>query len=354
MNEMKLTFCLLLAVEACAHTPRQVLVMDTLVVSAGPVRDLPTDIYDADTVLHYAREAERQHDYAKGQRLNERLIREFPESKLVRAARFGRGRCIEAQTSCEDAMPIYQAIRAENPEAYDISDWVDAHFRSASCELTRERAREAVNILTQLLAYPHLSEPDQLEGQVGRGIAFKELNLLDDAEVDFMHVLAKAHEHQEPPPEIRFTIAKASYHLGEVNRLRFEQLALAYPMPVLEQRIEDKSQYLLRAQLYYLRAIRLGDLEAAAASGYRVGGMYEHFHEEIVKLEAPTDLTHEQVAMYNQEVRNKVSVLLRKAVKIYEEACAMAQRTGLKSSWIERMQESLERIKKLYLVDISS
>lgn len=354
---MKTAVWLVLGITACASASKgksQEIMLDTLVVSAGPVADLPTDIYDADTVLHYAREAERQHDYAKGQRLNERLLREFPESKLVRAARFARGRCIEAQKSCEDAQPIYEAIRAENPEAYEISDWVDAHFREASCKLTLEKPKEAVDILTQLLAYPKLTEPDRLEGRVGRGIAFKEVGLLDDAEVDFMHVLAMAHEHAEPPPEIRFTIAKASYHLGEVNRLRFEQLVLAYPMPVLEQRIEDKSQYLLRAQLYYLRAIRLGDLEAAAASGYRVGGMYEHFHEEITKLEAPTDLTKEQVKVYNEEVRTKVSVLLRKAVKIYEEACAMAQRTGLKSTWIERMQDSLDRIKKLYLVDISS
>ncbi len=347
---------LVFLIPACAASGRhQNIAMDTLVISAGGVRDMPTDTYDAATVLHYAREAERAHDYPKGERLYTRLGKEFPESELVRTARFGRARCIEAQKSCNTALPLYQAILDERADAYDPSDWIDAHFRAASCDLILEHPQAAVTIIDKLLAYNDLNEADRLEALVGRGIAHKAGGALDDAEVDFLHVLAKMEVHENnPPPELRYTLAKAHYHLGEVNRLRFEQVVLTYPMPVLEARLEDKSGFLLRAQTYYVRAIRLGDLEAAAASGYAVGGMYEHFHEALVKLQVPTDLTKEQVNVYTEEVRNKVSVLLRKAVKIYEEACAMAQRTGLKSEWVDRMQDSLTRIKKLYLTDISS
>jgi len=149
-------------------------------------------------------------------------------------------------------------------------------------------------------------------------------------------------------------VAKAGYHLGEIYRLLFERAKLEFPQALLESRLEEKSQHLLRAQQYYLRAIRLGTLEAAAASGFRIGGMYEKMHEDLIALEPPKDLNERQGKLYMEELRKKIAVLLRKAVKIYDEAVTMARRTGLKSDWIDKASDALDRIKKLYLTDIST
>lgn len=353
MRALSLLSCLLAGC-ASLHGAHRV-DMDAVVIAAKAPADLPTEIYDADTVFHYAREAERAGDFAKSKRLYERLLREFPESKLRRAAAFGVSRGAQAQGGCPLALPLYSALRQEDAASGDVSPWIDAHFREAACLVGLQRPKEAAEILSGLLEYGALEHDDKLEAMVSRGIAFVNLGELDLAERDFVLVFAYERERQErePNPLVRFTVAKAGYHLGEVHRLRFEHVRLEYPDAVLEQRLEEKSQLLLRAQTYYLRAIRLGDLEVAAASGFRVGAMYEHFHGEMVALLPPTDLSSEQVELYRQELRSKIGVLLRKAVKIYEEAVAMAQRTGLRSEWIDKMTRAVERIKKLFLVDLS-
>jgi tetratricopeptide (TPR) repeat protein len=339
---------------ACASAPKDSMVMEALVIRPSNPDDLPTDTYDAATVIHYAQEAERARDYAKAQRLYERTLREFPDSKWGRVARFGRGRAIEMTKGCAEAAPLYDQIVKEKAEAFEVSEWVNAHFRAASCHLEIKGYPAAIATMDKLLAYDKLAEDDRLEALVGRGIAHKDANELDEAEHDFVMVFTIDREKQgELPPEIRFIVAKAGYHLGEVHRLRFADLKLEYPMEVLEKRLEEKSQELLRAQTYYIRAIRLGDLEAAAAAGYRIGSMYENLHTAIVTLDIPPDLTKEQKEVYNSEVRSKVSVLLKKAVKVFEEAVSMSKRTGLKSEWVARMEESLERIKKLYLADLA-
>ncbi len=332
--------------------------MDAVVIRPGPSNDLPTDVYDADTVLHYAREAERARDFAKAKRLYRRLLDEFPESKLARSARFGSGRAEEGLTGCGEALPIYSAIRAEDSAAGDTGEWIDVHFREASCLLNGGRAEEAAKILSSLIEFPSLPKHDKLEAMVGRAIANKERDELGEAERDLVLVFAIDREAKGNTyaieAETRFTVAKAGYHLGEIYRLRFERAKLEYPQTLLEERLEEKSQHLLRAQQYYLRAIRLGTLEVAAASGFRVGGLYERFHEDLVGLEPPEDLNGNHQKLYMEELRKKIAVLLRKAVKVYDEAIAMARRTGLKSDWIDKATEALDRIKKLYLSDISS
>lgn len=351
---LRVVASLSLTLIACASTPKQSLQMEALVIRGGQPDDLPTDTYDAATVIHYAQEAERARDYEKARRLYERTLKEFPDSKWSRVARFGRGRAIEFSKGCADALIPYSEVTNEAPDAYELSEWVNAHFRLASCHLELKQPPMAVAAMNKLLALTKLAEDDRMEALVGRGIAHKDANALDEAEHDFVMVFTVDRERQgEIPPELRFVVAKAGYHLGEVHRLRFEQEKLAYPMEVLEKRLEDKSQELLRAQTYYIRAIRLGDLEAAAAAGYRIGSMYENLHTEIITLETPPDLTQEQKDVYNTEVRSKVSILLKKAVKVFEEAVSMAKRTGLKSEWVARMEESLDRIKKLYLADLA-
>src|SRR5690348_4049127 len=98
MRRAWLVSCFLLGCAGSAASSRPAgpaMEMDAVVIRTAPPNDLPTDVYDADTVLHYAHEAERAGDFAKAKRLYQRLLDEFPTSKLKRNARFGLGRAQE-------------------------------------------------------------------------------------------------------------------------------------------------------------------------------------------------------------------------------------------------------------------
>jgi hypothetical protein len=63
----------------------------------------------------------------------------------------------------------------------------------------------------------------------------------------------------------------------------------------------------------------------------------------------PPGVDEEAKSFYQSQLREKVSVLVVKAIKIYEQSLQMAQRVGEKNEWVERTSMSLERMKTLYL-----
>ena len=120
-------------------------------------------------------------------------------------------------------------------------------------------------------------------------------------------------------------------------------------MERLKERLETKCGFLLTAQNRYIRAIRFGDSHTIAAAGYRLGDLYENLYEAIVSFAPPAELDGEQVALYNEEVRRKVIVLLKKAIRIYEKSLKLGKRMQSNQSWLDQLEVALARMKSLYL-----
>jgi hypothetical protein len=146
--------------------------------------------------------------------------------------------------------------------------------------------------------------------------------------------------------------AQAEFWLGEAFRGSFEALRLdpsAMDEQALGAALETKAQFLLSAQGHYLRCIRRGDGEWATAAGFRIGELYELFHDQLVGAPLPSGLTEDQRALYEGELRKKVRNLVQKAIHTYEETLSVAQRTGATSAYVSRTQAALERMRRLLL-----
>ena len=68
-----------------------------------------------------------------------------------------------------------------------------------------------------------------------------------------------------------------------------------------------------------------------------------------VSFAPPEELDDDQVALYNEEVRRKVIVLLKKAIRIYEKSLKLGKRMHSNQSWLEQLEVALSRMKSLYL-----
>jgi tetratricopeptide (TPR) repeat protein len=350
-NSRSLVSLVLLLAVACA-APGTRLRLDGLVVRAEPDPLTKLDTYDAEMLFHLALEEDRKGRPAYARRIYERLLEELPDSGYVLAARFNLGLLHEAAERWSEAAEQYVAIAViDRPEGEARrASWLDAHFRLAVCVSKLGDWWRAVATFDYILAEDWIPEVQRLEALVGRGIALHEADDVAGAELAFSTALR---HYREVSRESRFDdrglAAEAAFRMGEITRDRYEAVALEFPQSVLVARLEQKCELLLEAQHRYLRAIRFGDAHTVAAAGLRIGALYEGLYDVIVGLEAPNDLSTDQVDIYHDEVRRRVNVLVKKALLAYERSLEVGRRAPSAADWVARLENAIARLQGIYL-----
>ena len=119
----------------------------------------------------------------------------------------------------------------------------------------------------------------------------------------------------------------------------------------LARRLTQRRGALLSAQGHYLRCIRVGHPEWATAGGYRIGELYQNLYEHIAEAKPPADLNEEEADVYREELRNRVRVLVTKAIDAYEQTLAAAERVGATNPFVQQTRVQLEKMKTLLAGD---
>ena len=265
-------------------------------------------------------------------------------------ARYNRGLVLETEQRLAEAVLDYQAIAQGASQRTAQNTWLDAHTRLAVCLTKLQRYPEALVAFDTLLAQPNLDTDERLEALVGRGITSETAGNDEAAEVaysDALHLLDRLQKGQRY--DDHGLGAEASFRLGDVASRRFAAVTLAFPQDLLKERLEQKCEALLSAQGRYLRSMRYGDHQTVAAAGLRIGNLYEALYDSINGLAPPSDMNREEVEIYRDEVRKRVSVLVKKAIMVYEKALAVSRKTGAEDVWVERLEHALGRLKTVYV-----
>lgn len=310
-----------------------------------------SDVYNAEYLFHLAGEAEREDDFSRALALYRRLIEEFQAGIYYAPALFNSGLLLEGEKKYDEAAESYSTLVKLTRPSDEKAErtWLLAHFRLAVCFGELGQWWKAVGIFDFVLELEDLSQFNQFEAMVGRGISIHEAEDTEGAEI----ALSGAFRFFRKMPAARQRrgmdlVSEATFRLGEIARSRFSQIALAYPIEVLRERLEDKCVELLSAQGRYLRAMRYGSPPMVAAAGYQVGSLYETLYDEIMTLETPEGLDEVQAQIYWEEVRSRVNILVKKAIRIYEKALLVGKR-GSSEKWMSRLERSLNRLKTIYL-----
>jgi tetratricopeptide (TPR) repeat protein len=326
--------------------------MDGAVVLAKPDPLTQLETYGPDELFHVAREMETAGRWDAVKTVYGRLISEFPDSGWVAPARFNLGLAYEQTEEWGPAAEQYYALAStEAPEDQEARrTFVDAHYRLAVCAGKLGDWWRAVAVFDRLLELDWLGDDDELEAYVGKGIAIDEAGDAAGAEIAFSSALRFYREAERRGPLTRGAlVAEAAFRMGQIAQHRYEEVKLEFPLETLTARLETKCEELLSAQSRYLQAIRYGDAHTVAAAGFRIGSLYETLYDTMVALEAPADLTPEQIEIYNEEVRRRVSVLLEKSIRIYEKALLAGRRAPTAQDWVARLEAAVARVRTLYL-----
>ena len=246
-----------------------------------------------------------------------------------------------------------QKVEFKQPEVIVADDPVTIELKLAREEHDAGKRADAAARLHKLSQRAGLPVAQRASALIQEGVCRIEDGARADGEIVLREALDLIDKYKDEPIDPSLP-AQAEFWLGEAFRGAFQAQALD-PSKMDEKQLgdalEQKAQFLLSAQGHYLRSIRRGDGEWAAASGYRVGEMYEELHDRLVNAPLPPGLDQKQQDLYRRQLREKVKNLVGKAIRIYEETLSVAQRTGAKNDYVARTEAALDRLRKLLLDD---
>lgn len=314
------------------------------VIAAGEGRD--GDAYDATLLLDRAIAAMRAQRCDDAMRDLDRLVREFPESGAVYVAQYNRGLCLQRQRRWPEAA---EAMRAAALDPRDADLARDARFRLAVFGEAAQQPTWVVEATDGLATAPRLSLPDRVEADARRAAALLALDRLDDAVRVADRAIATA-----PTPDAVAALGDDTYAalarvvLAEVTRTRASRVEIPVDTPETEDAVTRRVQLVTRAHAQYNEAIRVGNPQWAAASGFRIGEMYSALYTAIVDAPTPADWDARARDVYRQRTRERLRPLLQGALRSWEATLAMARRNGIQDNdWVRRAGAALDQLRAL-------
>jgi tetratricopeptide (TPR) repeat protein len=274
----------------------------------------------------------------------------FPTSPLHAALEYNAGLAL---MQLQEWAPALERFLPQGDAANGKGDALDAAFQTATCLYFLERYDEARRILHVLARRHDLPETVRLQAQVDEAVCLVEENQLADAEHELRDALRSYQTDRAEQVMPEDVAGKGEFFMGEIYRAYFTAVKLdpSGNIDQLGKDLESKAEELLSAQGHYLRAIRIGSAHWATASGYRIGALYEELYDAMIDAPIPKDLDAEQQALYREELKRRIRVLVTKSINIYDQTLAAASRIGEDNPFVSQTHQSLERMKHILLED---
>ncbi len=308
------------------------------------------DAYDAQLLFDRAATALEARRFDAAIPDYERLVRDFPTSRLVAPSQFNIGQCHQALRHFTEAMAAFRlAADAAQPTNNDLAR--DALFRISAVAEEAGQAPPIVEATTRVLLITRLSLVDRVEALARQAAAKLALGDRDGARRAAEEAVALA-----PTPESVSAlgddtfIAQARFLLGEMSRTDAEQIVVRIDDAQLEQAIERRVQLVTHAHVLYNDAIRVGNPHWAAASGHRIGDIYRNLYGSIVETPLPCDWLEPAIRIYRDRTARRLRPLVQGALRAWEATIDMARRNGISGNdWVRRTDEQVETLRRLVL-----
>ncbi len=331
--------------------PKQLKLEPVKVVANAPDTPDALEFYDAETLFKRGQEFLEGRYYTDARTYFQKLLDEFPESSYAHDAHYNLGIALLESGDAANALSHFDAYLATEQDDKNI---LDATFKRGASLSMMGRYQDVVTLFDTMLRERDLDTHDRMEALVDAGIGHYMTGDHATAEHRFQEAV-KIHKSAEKEGRVEnsYFYAQSLFYLAEIERVEYSAYKLKLPTAgknVQEQmadQLEAKCERLLRAQYKFLQVIRTGHAGWASASGYKVGQLYEELHDDMVKLPVPPELTPDQADLYRRELRKKVAILVRKAIKTYETTINMARRTGADNVWVGKTEQSLQRMQDL-------
>ncbi len=323
---------------------------DPVEVFPGPDDEIALSELNPDELAAMGKAAFAAGDFEKSAKAWGRLADVWPDLPEAPNASFQAGLALERLSRHEDAGNRFAAVANA---ASGQGTALQAAFHLAAALYHLEDYERAERLLRTITERRDLERDEILMAAVQHAVCLVELGRLDEAEHGFQRALNFWRAHKNEEDFDLYLPAQAQFFLGEIGRIRFEDMSLdaSQDEAALANALERKCRLLLDAQEHYLTAIRMNHPHWSTSAGYRVGALYERLYDDMLAAKPPEGLSEEEAAVYRQELLARIRILVTKALPIYEQTLAAAERTGTTSPFVDKARAGLERLRTILTSD---
>jgi TolA-binding protein len=305
--------------------------------------------FDANELFERAGAAlsEKRYDDAIGD--YEKLLKEFGDSRYVKAAIYNSGLAYQGK---KDWSAAIARLKTLVDQYGDTSDAKDAQFQIGASYAELENWPASAELFAQILERKDLTADDKIEALGRRGFAQFRLKDLDTAERTFKSALSYFLQIEaEERLQTDFYLGLCKYHLAEIPHERFRAAPLRLPEKQMGLDLEEKARLLLFAQRQYIETVKLGNAQWASASGYQIASLYEEFYDALVHAPVPPELlgkqNDEKREIYYEQLRKRIRILLEKSLRYHEQTLQMVERLGVQNEWRDKSKLAYAKLQKL-------
>lgn len=282
-------------------------------------------------------------DFAPAAETFDRIVAADPDGRAAVPSLFNAGIAYHGMGKLELALARFQRSIAQGPQAPTTKD---AHLRLTRIYGQQERWPELEKAALAALARPDLTVLDRIGARGALGLALIEQGRVEDASTAIFKARDEIEDHKlgmsgVPPLEL----AQVSFALGEIRRVKGEQLKFV-PFPAdFAAVFEDRCTQLLDAQSAYQDAMRSLDAHWSAMAGFRVGQLYHQLHKDVMQIPLPENAkTLREKQLWEGAMRVRYRILLEKGLKGMNATVALGERTGESSAWVARAREAKKQL----------
>jgi tetratricopeptide (TPR) repeat protein len=353
---------MLIGVLGCTHhnkvknptTPTKVTTVDLepiRITATNNNGDIQSEAYDAKELFDAGTEAFNRGDFSTAEKKFTKVYQEFDASSYAESARYNAALALESQEKWAEALAVYIELVSKNPDA------TDAKFREAHCFAALEHYEDVMTILDQIEARVDLDGQRLIELHARKSQALfftKDLEKSAAESAKAVEIYYKIREDEELDTD--YYISMAHFYDAKV----YGEKGRALPVRVndgqktLAQDLDDKAEFLLKAQDSYVRVLKIANRQFATMAGYEIGLLYEDFYIQIVNAPMPNELALDPLAqqIYREELQKEMKVLLEKSLRIYEKNILLGERVGLQNDFVKQSKTHLDAIKLLLATPI--
>jgi tetratricopeptide (TPR) repeat protein len=296
--------------------------------------------YDAQALLDAGNDALARGRADEAATRYEKLVREFPESRLVAAALYNLGLAHEARGEHERALALYRRLAAD--EALE-RDAVDAHVRMAAVLAALGRWSEARQALVALLARRDLTHADRIEGLARLGYVALEQEDFAAAEAHLRDAL-QTFEKLTTRLETLYFVAMARYYLAQIPHRQFRARPMRLPDQQLERDLATKAGLVTLAYDRYVEVLSVHEAYWGTAAGYQMSQIYKELWDDVTSAPIPTQLSPDAAGYYVNEVHARVRPMLEKAMEGHLRNLELARTYGTDTEWSAASRVRAEQI----------
>lgn len=315
----------------------------------GPDGGLQIESFDATELFEQGGAALSEKRYDDAIRYYDRLLKEFNDSRYIKAALYNCGLAYQGKKDWTSAIARLKVLTDQYGES---SDAKDAQFQIGASYAELENWPTSAEVFAQILQRKDLTADDRIEALGRRGFAQFRLKDLDTAERTFRSALAYYQQIEvEERLQTDFYLGLCKYHLGEIPHERFRAVMFHLPEKQMGIDMEEKARLLLFAQRQYIETIKLGNAQWASASGFQIASLYEELYDAFIHAPVPPELlgkaNDEKREIYYDELRKKIRILLEKSVRVHEQNLLMMERLGVQNEWRDKSKLAYAKLQAL-------